>query len=193
MKIGVDIDSVLAEAMPTFLDSIRERHGLELKKEDIKEWNMKWGNIDLYEEICFVLYNKPRAVVDMSLVDGADKGMKYLLKNYDVKLITSRKEPETTEITRKWVDKNFGSIEVLHTDTDKNGYDVDILIDDAPHHVESFSKKGGWAILFDQPWNQDVKTEPGNHIIRAKDWDDVLLKVEWIRLFIIMERNLSAG
>jgi 5'(3')-deoxyribonucleotidase len=192
MKIGVDIDSVLAEAMPLFLKSIEERHGLKLKKGDIKEWNMKWGDIDLYQEICFVLDNKHDDVVNMPLVDGAETGMKYLRKHYDVKLITSRNDSRTA-VTKEWAVKNFGDIEIVHTDTDKNGYDIDILIDDAPHHVLSFAKKGGWAIIFDQPWNQKMETEEDMHILRAMNWESVLSAVELIRILKIMERNKTAG
>lgn len=205
MKIGVDIDSVLAEAMPLFLKSIEERHGLKLKKKDITQWNMKWVKIpeketqigkevivDLYKEICFVLDNKYDDVVNMPLVDGAEMGMKYLRRHYDVKLITSRAETRK-DVTKEWAVKNFGDIEVVHTDSDKNGYDVDILIDDAPHHIISFAKKGGWAILFDQPWNQKIDIKDDMHVLRAMNWDSVLSAVELIRILKMVEKDKTAG
>lgn len=180
MRIGIDIDSVLAEAMPIFLASIKKRHGLDLKKEDITEWNMKWGNIDLYREICFVLDDHDM-VLNMPLVDGAEDAMKHLRNHHQVKLITSRAESRKP-YTKEWATKNFGEIEVVHTDADKNGYDVDVLVDDAPHHIEAFAKKNKWAIIFDQPWNR-YEEFPGFPVLRAKNWQEVLDNLELIAMF----------
>lgn len=184
MRIGIDIDSVLAEAMPIFLASIKERHGLDLKKEDITKWNMNWGEVDLYREICCVL-DQPELVINMPLVDGAKEGMIYLRGRYKVKLITSRKDTRAPQ-TRAWADKHFGNIEIVHTDADKNGYNVDVLIDDAPHHIEAFAKKHRWAIVFDQPWNHNVDFK-GLPVLRANNWEEVLLNVEIVRALYDLE------
>lgn len=204
LKIGVDIDSVLAEIMPLFLRSIEKRHGLILKKEDITKWNMKWNifdlddrmhekTIDLYEEICFVLDKLYDDVIDVPLVAGAKEGMEYLRKHYDVKLITSRNETTTKIATQKWVKKNFGDIEVVFTDADKNGYNVDVLVDDAPHHITSFAQKGGWAIIFNQPWNKEIEIGENMHVLRAADWESVCSAVELVRILKLMDKNKVAG
>ena len=184
MRIGVDIDSVLAEAMPTFLASIKERHGLDLKIDDIKQWNMRWGDIDLYGEICFVL-DQPELVANMPLMKGAKEAMEYMRRCHTVKLITSRAESRKSQ-TKEWALKHFGDIEVVHTNADKNGYNVDLLIDDAPHHIEAFAKKQKWAIVFDQPWNHNEAFK-GLPVLRAYNWEEVLFNVEIIRALYDLE------
>lgn len=184
MKIGIDIDSVLAEAMPTFLASIKKRHGLDLKTTDITKWNMKWGDVDLYQEICCVLDNHD-LVLNMPLIPGAKDGMIYLRGRHQVKLITSRNDARKPQ-TKEWATKHFGEIDIIHTDADKNGYNVDVLIDDAPHHIEAFAKKHKWAIVFDQPWNHDEKFE-GLPVLRALSWKDVLIQVEIVQAFYNLE------
>ena len=58
---------------------------------------------------------------------------------------------------------------------DKDGIDVDVLIDDAPSNVLAQIIGGGDAIVFDQPYNRDLPEE----IDRAQDWShavDLLLQ-----------------
>lgn len=182
MKIGIDIDSTVADAMPVFLKWIEHRHGLDLVKEDITRWHMSWGDVVLYNEICWVL-SDPEKIMEIPLIGGAKEGVEYLRKDNDIIFITSRLQ-ETRESTRKWVDKYFGDVEVFHTDADKNGFKVEILIDDAPHQIERFVTRGGYGIVFNQPWNQIIKPDAvaTDRVFRANNWEEVLYIVEMIRL-----------
>jgi len=49
---------------------------------------------------------------------------------------------------------------------DKPLVGADVYLDDAPHNIAKLRAAGGYAIVFDQPYNQDV---PGP---RARDWDE---------------------
>lgn len=51
-----------------------------------------------------------------------------------------------------------------------NLYELDIVIDDGPHHIESYVEHFTWKICaFHQPWNRN-KQEDNSHIFRIHDW-----------------------
>lgn len=58
--------------------------------------------------------------------------------------------------------------------------DADVLIDDKPENCLAFARDGRFALLFDQPWNQDAPELC--HVWRVYSWDDVLRDIEAIEM-----------
>ena len=175
MKIGVDIDSVLCELTAPLMWRVNNKYGTNLTRDDIKEWNWKFDlngyHIDGYSEIKEALDDYFFAL-NLPAIDGGKEMLDFReFLGDEILLITSRNKSRAPA-TKEWVKRNIGNYEIKFTEGDKNGYDVDVLIDDAPHHTMDFAKKGKFTILFDQPWNQGVEHP---NILRIKSWDDLYL------------------
>ena len=67
----------------------------------------------------------------------------------------------------KWIRKYLPSFDKKNVVfcNDKNLINADVLIDDAPHNLESFPNK---TICFDMPYNKEAKCD-----YRAFSWDDI--------------------
>jgi len=185
LKIGVDIDSVLCELMEPLLERVNKKYGTTLTRDDIKEWNWKFDlngyHIDGYAEIKEALDDYDFAV-NLPAVPGGKEQLDFLkFLGNDILLITSR-NARRAPVTTEWVRRNIGDYEIKFTDGDKNEYERDILIDDAPHHTMDFAEKGKFTILFSQPWNQDVYHK---NIMRIWSWNDLycawLLIENWVK------------
>lgn len=180
MKIGVDIDNVLCDSMPSFLRCINGKFGLNLEEKDITAWNMDFPEqgTTLSKEIILALKND-YFVKSFPPMRGAIEAMKELRRKYDVILLTHR-DSETIIPTFRWVERYFGHIPIHHT-KDKSNHGVDVLVDDSPYNVADFVKAGGkWAIVFDQPWNRTV--EPLTRLSRCSSWADVVQTLETLSI-----------
>jgi 5'(3')-deoxyribonucleotidase len=188
MRIGVDIDSVVCEMVGPLLKRINKKYNTNFKRNDIKEWNWVFeanglridGETEIHEAMDTLDF-----ILNLPVITGAKEGIDRLSKKLldEIIFITSRrtclKEPTIT-----WIRKNFGDYKVHFTDDiedSKNGYAVDVLIDDAAHHIESFAQKHRPAIVYDCPWNRNIRSN--QYIKRAKDWADVIFWVAVIKLY----------
>lgn len=169
LRLGIDIDSVLCDSIPRLLQRINYQQGIYLTKSDVVEWDFPVASSTL-GELILEAFRDADFVMSLPPMDGAQEAVKRLALDLDIIIVTSRKQL-TIDATRNWVKRWFGIFPVVHTGDTKNGYDLDILVDDAPHNVVPFADTGRPAILFDQPWNQQVPEHP--LIWRCWNWPEV--------------------
>lgn len=169
VRLGIDIDSVLCDTMPRLLEKINREHGTAITMEDAIQWDFPVGDTT-FDTLILKAFRDPVLLMSLPPMQGSQEAVKRLVNDFDLVVVTSRKEL-TVDATRLWVETHFGPLLVVHTGDSKNGHDLDILVDDAPHNVTPFAETGRPAILFDQPWNQ--KVEPHPFIWRCKNWPHV--------------------
>lgn len=177
--VGVDVDGVLGEQVPPALERIKAKgKGGDLSKSDITDWDFPIDDTNISKEIEEYLLD-PTFVVEMPVVSGSTSAMKQLHETYHVVVATNR-PLETENSTIDWL-KHFKFHEYANTrEVGKDKLGLDILIDDNLDNVKIFAFSGGRAILFSQPWNQNVKDKELEDMIRAKkvicceNWEDVL-------------------
>lgn len=183
MRILVDIDGVLADQVEAALPVINARYGLELTREDIKEYDqvvLPWDDEEgetIGTELAPLMHSRA-FVAGMRRISGAADSLESLAwpfdeyGRYDVSIVTSRPE-EARQATRMWLwqMRFIYHGDLVFTD-DKASLDGDILIDDAPHHILAWAATGRLAIVFDQPWNREVADT--DFIKRAVGWDEVV-------------------
>ncbi|MDD3241923.1 MAG: 1-acyl-sn-glycerol-3-phosphate acyltransferase [Bacilli bacterium] len=93
------------------------------------------------------------------------------------------------EAFEKWLSKNnlrFKSIQYCsETNSPRDKYiacnklDVDIMIEDKPEVANYLNEKGVKVLLFDNPYNQDVK---GENITRIYNWDDAYTEIRKFKM-----------
>jgi 5'(3')-deoxyribonucleotidase len=166
LTVGLDMDGVAYD----FVGAAIEWSGNSFKREDATSFNIfgSWGVEGLWaafdrhaqeKDFCF----------NLKLLDGARAFVAELASMADVLVVTSpyRDAPYWAHEREKAVLRDFGfEREKVMSCRSKQYARVDVLIDDKPSNIESFTDA---AILFDQPWNRDC-----NVGIRCKSYQEVL-------------------
>jgi len=169
LKLGLDIDSVVCEMIPTVLQKVNTKHRTALTKKDIIDWNMETSQFKLYNEIIDT-FDDMNIMLGLPPVLGAKPALRILAEDFELIFITTRPK-EYAQQTKRWVWSMLAvdGSEIHHVERDKNGIDVDILVDDNLGNVFKFAGQGKPAIVFDQPWNSE-KAFLERVSIFWKDW-----------------------
>ena len=171
LKIGLDVDGVLADVIHAWLDynnTIRT----PILKEEISEWDF-WkrhqiNKYDFYKELslCWQTWSKiPSTEENLSTSTS-------ILSNVgEVDIVTAR-EKSTHTYVKSWLSsqkityKNYvGVLEGV----EKTKLDYDIFIDDSPINAKSMLDAGKSVILYTQPWNLNFNDPRAKRIHTLKD------------------------
>ena len=171
LKIGLDVDGVLADVIHTWLD-YNNKIRKAISKEEISEWDF-WGRYqidkyDFYKELslCWQTWHKiPSTEENISTTTSA------LSHVGEVDIVTAREESTHTYV-KSWLSsqkityKNYvGVLEGL----EKTKLDYDIFIDDSPINAKSMLNAGKTVILYTQPWNLNFNDPRVKRIYTLKD------------------------
>lgn len=169
-RILVDVDAVVADLIPIWLDMYNKDYGDKLEVKDI----FKWGIHEIVKPECgesiFNYLERPELYDNVKPIDGAISSIRWLRQHsYDVRFVTSG----VLESKIRWLGRHgllIGENHLYSPDVvvahDKSIIIADIMIDDNVKNCENFKGK---SILFAQPWNE------GNHPwFRADGWADVI-------------------
>lgn len=191
LKIGIDIDNVIADSYPAFLSKFNEVFATQIKYEEI---------FDFYylEKHAGISHVETKKFIDRLLVDEEIqlnippfKDVQKILSNWikaghKIHYITSR--PHTTrDLTYKWLAKHgfllsgttldlFNAsqhfdkhrkeiMEYKKTVAQKKG--VELFIEDSKEIAETMEIT---VLLLDRPWN---KGKLPKNVKRVKDWQEI--------------------
>lgn len=155
LKLGLDIDSVVCELIPTVLERINRKNGTKYTKEYITDWYKEDDNFELYEEVMSLLEDR-KALLNLPSVLGANPAIRFIKEEFELHFITARPS-KFKQDTKTWILNNLplrrSEFILHHVEKDKNGIGVDILVDDNFGNVYKFASSGKPTILYTQPWN----------------------------------------
>jgi uncharacterized HAD superfamily protein len=185
LRIGIDVDDVLAESLPGYLEAFRRRFGREVRIEeaaweifrrypDISATQM-WGFFSELEASDF-LGTRP-------LYPEAVKAVKALAADGHRLFVVTGRLTQHHEHTRRLLER-AGLLEffdaLVHRDNEAatdykprivRELKLDLLIEDELHVALAAADVPIPVLLVDRPWNQ-AELPPG--ITRVKDWDHAL-------------------
>ena len=177
MRIGVDIDGVVANFVAAFIPLVKERFGLALREQDIYVH-------DLY----LVLGIPPDQVMelirktircDLEPYPGAVRGLTRLCQRHQVTLVTAR-PADMMDITGKWLARrNIPHHHLLHFQEGlkhENRHAFDVFVDDHLREAFGLVSKVPHIIIFDHPWNRTF--DLGGLFKRARNWRELVSIVE---------------
>lgn len=192
LKIGIDLDNVLAEFMAGMIDFYNKKYGTTYKEEDFKHFELHktWGGtlenaINIVHD--FYFSDEFEKIIP---VTGSQNALAKLSKENDLFVITARPH-EVTKQTIDWLDKyfpnmfkdiiitNLFSMNNLETKTKPqvcDALDIDVFVDDSFHHVLGCVKEGRKSYLYNAPWNENDKLIEGME--RVFSWEDILEKLK---------------
>lgn len=182
-RIGVDVDGVCYDFISALRKYINETTGKPLHEmPDAKCWDFfeeQWS-IDASQYVKLVTdgVSDGKLFWNGDIYPGCLKAISKLKDmGHEIVFITARKfhgiEAICEQATISWIEKNRLPYNKIIVDNDKTGYDLDILIDDSPNQIENHVLHGEHAVVFDQPWNTEIK-----YCDRVYGWDHVVTYVE---------------
>lgn len=161
IKLGVDIDGVLANQIITLLPIINKRYSLNLKYGDIDHWRKKIADSDIAQLIVEAQRND-EYLLKIPLIENSNDILIDLRPTYEIYILTAR-EIGTKSATLKWLDLNSIYFDYFHNlrEGNKQQIEVDIIIDDYKGNIEEYlnSHPKSYAILFKQPWNSILELD----------------------------------
>jgi uncharacterized HAD superfamily protein len=191
MKIGIDLDEVTVGLLELLLTFYNLKKGKKLSKEDFftyKFWEV-WGGT---REDAFKLTNEfyESDLFDKAKpLDSAVESIKSLVEKNEIFIITAR-PASWQKKTDEWVKKHlkipckiFYSND-LHDGSKKTKVQlckelgVDIMIEDMEDCALDCAKSKIKVLLFDQPWNKNLKH---NKVIRVQNWAEAVKEINKIQ------------
>ena len=190
MKIGVDVDDVLAVLSPALIDNHNKIHGTSYVMSDFLDFKLEntWGQ-PLKEAVKEIDGFLEKIKFDLEPINGSIEAINKLSVNNEIFIITSRaKEHHTFTVNwlKKYFPNKFAGI-YLANNFFPNGNKIDkkdicelllidVLVEDYLHQAIACAPVVKNVILFNYPWNQS-KNLPKN-IIRVKNWKEAIDFVE---------------
>ncbi|NLT34354.1 MAG: hypothetical protein GXX83_00420 [Gaiellales bacterium] len=156
MRIGVDIDGVLADHVRGILPRIEAKYGLRLNYEDLSAWRYAVGESDMLLEIMEAMED-PEWVTALPVYEGVAQGLAGLRELGRVSIVTARPEG-AVQATLAWLEGNQLAFDefIRCENADKPAQAIDVLVDDHLPNVCDFVVRGnGVGVLLDRPWNRE--------------------------------------
>ena len=170
MKIGIDIDGVLLDTIPAFLELVNKDKGTAFTKADITEYH--FGDIiGISDDEMWEYFKK----VDNSKLPLCDPQAKSWIdflrkRGQEIIVITCNEEPRATQLRDRLraleiqmdnfiaIGPNVSKLETIRE------YNVDYMIDDSIRNLDQVSTDC-FPIMYAQPWNTQT-----NRFLRVKDF-----------------------
>jgi len=176
MKIGIDIDNVIANTFVDLFEYFNRYMGKKLEPVEVarvmKEEKLKMLGY------WFVTW-KDKLLSKVNPIEGAAEVLKALHADHTITLITSRMSVFNKE-THEWLKKHGMSYHALHHAKELNKHKKavghEIFIEDNLEECEVLANHCKKVFLFDHPWNR--KPIKGKNIIRVKNWREIKEGIE---------------
>ncbi|EKD23644.1 MAG: hypothetical protein ACD_81C00206G0002 [uncultured bacterium] len=187
MRIGIDIDDVLADTVNAVCTFHNETYGTSLKRDDFLSRQL-WKVLGESKEDAsqkMQLFSKTGHALSRSVIDGAFFALSAFKKSgHELFGVTARPHYMVDQ-TEVWVATYFPNIfsEILFCDTGKEGVikekksdickrlGIGMMIEDDIDHALDCAENGIEVILLDCPWNQGELPE---NVHRVSSWTEAL-------------------
>ena len=147
IKIAVDVDNVLSDFTTMFVKDFKKRTGLDLKKEDLTDWNytecIKKIYKDFDENVSKEIIRNEENIKNLKMIEGAEESFKEICKNPNVEVrIITAVTPSLHKTRREWLERYFEKEEYeLFFEYKKEKIEFDYIIDDALHNLNGAATK----------------------------------------------------
>lgn len=166
IKIGIDLDSTIAEIAPLWLARFNKACHTNYHPHMWTDWNLSFLKED--ERKVFFEVFTPDLYKSVKPYTGAKEAIRDLAQKSEVKLVCVTTNPshsndEFTAAKESWLRQYFPDLagSIIFSKT-KFGLGLDVLVDDAPHH---FEQTDFIPILVERPWNKNVDC-----FLRFSEW-----------------------
>lgn len=175
LRIAVDLDGVLAEAMIVWCDLYNKRHNGSLSLEDISAWNV-WKLVGIPRDEFFRILDD--AWLEWERIPPTEEKVGrqvQLLHEFGTVDVVTGRSIQTVGPAKDWLKAHSVPYhEFVRTESTlaKIRLNYDVLVDDSPKLMELIASKSiALGILYTRPWNRDAKLP--SVVRRANKWAEV--------------------
>ena len=175
MKIAVDLDGVLAEAMIAWCELYNERYNRSLSIEDIRAWDV-WKIVKIPRDEFFRILDD--AWLNWERMPPTEEGVGEqvgLLREFGAADIVTGRSARTITAAKEWLKAHSVPYDrFVRTDSTeaKIRLDYDVFVDDSPRLMELIASKSiALGILYTRPWNRDASMP--SVIRRVTSWTEI--------------------
>ncbi|MCB1246975.1 MAG: hypothetical protein KDB69_06910 [Acidimicrobiia bacterium] len=181
MRLGIDLDGVVADFNTGWMRRYNEAYGTALTPDLVDHWDAMMSLTHFASMDEFWEWSRqwpdPRLFRDLPVVDGALESMQRLATDHEIVIITT-KPPWANHDTFAWIaDTGIPTNEVHITDR-KWLVDCDVYLDDGPHNLNVLVRERPDRTIcrYVQPWNSPV-----DGTIDIDSWDtfETLVTQQW--------------
>lgn len=190
LRIGIDIDDVLADSLPGFVEALKRRFALQASLTEAG-WEMlrRYPEIPLEEIRAFFaeLYQAD-FLGSRPLLPGAREGVEQLHREGHRLFIVTGRLQHDRDITERWLGmmglSSFfqeivcrdGAKAPLHKRQAAERLRLDLLLEDEYEVALAAAELPVRVLLFDRPWNQGLLP---SRVLRIRSWPDVFSCLRW--------------
>jgi len=188
MKIGVDLDSVVADIMSPLIEFHNKNYKTNIKFADHTTFSIEkvWKCTEEEAIDRIIEFNNSPFMNKIKPMPGAIKGIKHLSGFHELHVITSRSDT-TEKITDLWIKKHFPNIFKSINHTNQSGkkennrvkksevakkLGINLFIEDHLEYALDCASLDIEVLLMNMPWNQTRKL-PKN-ITRVYSWKEII-------------------
>jgi uncharacterized HAD superfamily protein len=188
LRIAVDCDDVITPTASLITDSYNKTYGTSVALKDFYGDFKAWGTPDEATAIARIdAYLMSEEYQQSEPFAEAIDVLRQLAAKHELHMVTGRGDflgEATHAMLDKYFPDIFSSVEFTHFFGDNprpksdvcQQLNIDVLIDDHPHHASIVAACGIRVLLFgDYPWNADA--DVASPIERARDWHEVAQKL----------------
>ena len=180
MRIGVDIDGVVSDSYPVWLQELNRHYGKNIAVIDDYDMHLTF-DVPPEDMNDFFVGNVERLLMMPEPIPGAKEGIETLLQEgHEVIYITAR-TPDQKDLTIQW----FKMREIHHEHVLFTGFDskvdfvkqwgIEAFIEDYQVNAKLISECGIPVFLLDTTYNQE---ELPTGITRCHNWDEILQGIQ---------------
>ncbi len=178
MKLGFDIDGVIANFSDVLLQTVKKTYGLTLTEKDITNFSLSTVlGITRAEEarlITDILYK------DLPIYPGAKETLEQLSREgHSIYLLTGRYAP-LRDLTQTWLKEKGVPYDELHLLEIGKKYQVnidglDVIVEDSLEEALEWSSRVKTVLLYDHPYNQTLNVK--NLTKRVYSWSEIYQEI----------------
>ncbi|HEY9774245.1 MAG TPA: hypothetical protein V6C81_10640 [Planktothrix sp.] len=168
LRIAVDMDEVIADALGEHISRYNREFNAELEKAHFMGKHFRDAIPAEHREAAFRLVHTRDFFANLEVMPGAQEVLRNLSSEHEVFITTAAMEvPLSFEAKYQWLLTHFPFLPPMNFVFcgDKSIIRADYLIDDNARHFKTFI---GTGILFDAPHNRDVRGYQ-----RVRNWFEV--------------------
>jgi len=190
MKIGVDVDEVLAGFLSAFIEYHNVEYGTSLVRGDFSSYNFEEVVGGTKEEVIGKIcdFHKTSYFFGIKCIEGSQEAIGRLSLDNELSVVTAR-QSSVEGVTRSWIGEYFsgcfGEVHMAnHYPSDGSpsrtkreicdSYGIEVLVEDSLNHALDCLTSERRVLLFDMgyPWNQAKDLPEG--MVRVHSWKEVL-------------------
>lgn len=161
MRLGIDLDGVVADFNGGWIRLYNEQFGTDLSKDMVRTWD---GPIDIshFEHMGEFWHwaeqgDRPSIFRHLDTLPGALESLAGLAIDHDIVIITTKPDWAVHD-TLAWLSDNKIPTREIHITIEKWRVDCDVYLDDSPGQVETIHRMRPDRVMcrFVRPWNKPV-------------------------------------